>query len=85
MEIFPIRGPCALSTEVLSAVRPPCAGMTAGCSEGDSSPAGVIPPGARSLDDFLPRDVHQVVVHEARVRVVVLGVHEAETVLLKRR
>ena len=34
---------------------------------------------------FLPRDVHQVIIHETRVWVIVFGVHEAETVLFIER
>ena len=34
---------------------------------------------------LLCHDIHQIVVHEARMRIVVLGVHETETVLLVER
>ena len=32
--------------------------------------------------DMLLHKIHQVVVHETRMRIVILGVHEAETILL---
>ena len=40
---------------------------------------------ARVYVNRLVRDIHQVVVHESRVRIVVFGVHETEAVLFVER